>query len=96
MRRLLLAGLMVVTGWGVALGQTRSEPARNSPGSAGKDDAAGGLPAPLAPTSPAPCVPESFEWPGARDGSDGGPATRFWVEADYLLWQVKGDALPPW
>jgi hypothetical protein len=24
-----------------------------------------------------------------------GPAGRFWVEADYLLWRVRGDSLPP-
>jgi hypothetical protein len=37
----------------------------------------------------------SFAGPGVCDSPACGPAGRFWLEADYLFWQVKGDAVPP-
>jgi hypothetical protein len=47
------------------------------------------------PTAPVSWASESPGWPGADDGPAGDTATRFWVGADYLLWKVKGDPLPP-
>jgi hypothetical protein len=95
MRRMLQAGVVAVTVCGVALGQSGSGPAQPPPRSAGATDVAGALPPPSLPTAPVACPPDSLWSPAACDCPGCGPAGHFWVGLDYLLWQVKGDSLPP-
>ena len=95
MGRMLLAGLAALTVCGVALGQTESPYAPQPPENAGAVEAGSALAAPPHPTALASGAPGSPDWPGAYGGPVGDPAARFWIGADYLLWKVKGDSLPP-
>ncbi len=54
------------------------------------------LPVPACAGQPSPCCPSEFCAPcvaGCREVC--GPPGRFWFDADYLLWWVKGSPLPP-
>ncbi len=95
MGRVLLAGFVVLLACGVTLGQTPPAP---TPGPAAGLADGPAVPTPLGQMlqpatgdcSSEPCCPcDACQCPAC------GPAGRFWVGADYLLWRVRGDALPP-
>jgi hypothetical protein len=95
MGRLLLAGFVVVFAGGVTLGQTPPSPAPGpAPGPAG-GPAVSALPELIPQPGRCDCAPERC-CPLESCGCPAcGPDGRFWVGADYLLWRVRGDSLPP-
>ena len=93
MGRMLLAGFVLVVPCGLTLGQTPYSPAPGSEAAPLGRPAVSppqGLPLPttLGDYPAGRCCPLACECPAC------GPDGRFWVEADYLLWRVRGDSLP--
>lgn len=92
MRGIFLAGLMVLLGPGLTRGENSESPApldiqnpRAKPtsniGQGTSNDRAGS-------------EQNAFSFQ-VDDGPANGSSERFWVGAEYLLWWVKGDSLPP-
>ena len=80
MRRSIFVGLAVVVACGVSRGQ--------APAPQGRGPQAPPLTVPANGPCESPCLP-------AAEVIASEPASRLWVGADYLLWQVRGDSLPP-
>ena len=99
MGRMLLAGMLVLSGYGVALGQTGSDPVQQRPKDVAAEEARKSAPvtppATTPATTPATGGRDSFEGPGACDVVPPSRPATFWGSAEYLLWRVKGDTLPP-
>src|SRR5262245_54300916 len=79
-RRLSLVGLALALTCGISQAQT--------PASPGQGPQAPALTVPVNGAHEAPCLPEIEALTSPKP-------TRLWVGADYLLWRVRGDSLPP-
>ena len=86
MSRVLLTGLVVISTCGVSFGQTYPDPPQG-PGIA--------TPAVSAPSVLPPAGGNCAAEPCSPFDVSGCPSPgRFWIGADYLLWQVRGDSVP--
>jgi hypothetical protein len=95
MGRLLLAGFVVVFACGGTLGQTPPSPALGPPATSAGGPAFSALPEVIPQPGRCDCAPEYCCPLDACKCPACGPAGRCWVGADYLLWRVRGDSLPP-
>lgn len=97
MGRVLLAGWMVVFACGGALGQAPASPAPIPGSGPGPVGAPVVSPPPVLTLPPAPRE-SAQDWCCPLDSCGSpvcGPEGCVWVGADYLLWRVRGDSLPP-
>ena len=95
MGRLLLAGFVVVFAGSVTLGQTPPSPAPGPPATSAGGPAVSALPELIPQPGRCDCAPEQCCPLEACGCPACGPEGRCWVGAEYLLWRIRGDSLPP-